>query len=37
VLRPGTRYLALDEALVLAPAAAELLRRELPRALEDTK
>jgi hypothetical protein len=37
VLRPGTRYLALDEALGLAPAAAELLRRELPRALEDTR
>ncbi len=35
VLRPGTRYLALREDLVLVPADVELLRRELPRAIED--
>jgi hypothetical protein len=36
VLRPGTRYLALHEDLALLPADPELLRRELPRAIEDT-
>jgi hypothetical protein len=37
VIRPGTRYLALADDQSLEPADAALLRRELPRGMEDTR
>jgi len=36
-IRPGTRYLVLRDDLEPVPADPELLRRELPRATEDTR
>jgi len=36
-IRPGTRYLALRDDLGVAPADAALLRRELPRGMEDSR
>ena len=35
-IRPGTRYLALRDDLGVGPADAALLRRELPRGMQDT-